>query len=89
MRYDYKCECGAVVEVVHHMAQEPRVVCPKCGKDMQRKITVSNIQVEKWGSRTIKKPGTPSNEEYQAYKRYEKSGSQRDYDNWLHVKGEK
>ena len=41
--YDYECpECGTF-EIEQKITEEALKVCPKCGKEIQRKISISTF----------------------------------------------
>jgi hypothetical protein len=74
VRYDYKCDdCGNVVEVSHAMGEARNIVC-RCGCKMRIMIASSPPLVTGMRGRSVLRPDTPSNKEYQAYKKWEDAG---------------
>ena len=92
MRYDYKCpDCGHIKEVSHGMTEEVTVLCPECAHPMYIQIQPVDFQMTKWGNRSVRKPDTPSNAEYSAYKAWEAEGGEPGTDahkRFLQIKGE-
>jgi len=43
--YDFECECGYETECLVAMKgrDEVRIVCPKCGKKLKRKVTAAKL----------------------------------------------
>lgn len=40
MLYDYVCTCGEERQVEHPMKEDPKIVCDKCKKIMERKLNL-------------------------------------------------
>jgi putative FmdB family regulatory protein len=34
--YEYKCDCGNSADISHPMDDSPKVICPKCLKNMRK-----------------------------------------------------
>lgn len=47
--YLYICECGQKQDISHSIHVEPQVLCPKCGKGMQRRPGGISIQFKAGG----------------------------------------
>lgn len=87
MRYDYVCdECDYEEVHTHSMGAKPTIPCPECGAPMR--ISIQSTPDIYMGIREMKHRDRPSNAEYRAYRRYEKSGHPDDRKRWLEAKGE-
>lgn len=87
MRYDYICdECDYEEVHSHSMGTKPEIECPECGATMR--ISIRSSPDVYMGIREIKHRDRPSNAEYRAYKRYERSLHKDDRNRWLEAKGE-
>lgn len=69
------------------MSQSPEIRC-ECGLVMRRCFGSPRFVFSRWGNRPLMKPDRPTNREYQAHMRYEKSGSEHDRKKWLAERGE-
>ena len=48
--YEYKCyKCNVVETEMHGMNESPKVICPKCKKGMERKISAPGIHFKGTG----------------------------------------
>lgn len=34
--YEYSCPCGAKNDISHPMSNSPKIICPKCYKEMRK-----------------------------------------------------
>lgn len=82
MRYTYRCDvCLGEVPAEHPMNEVGKIVilCPYCpgGPEMRIKIEPpAHIITSTVGGRSILGRDRPSNQEYQAYKKWEDAGGQ-------------
>lgn len=67
------------MEVSHSMGEAPCVVCPCCDAVMRISIrSAPPLITERMMGRSVLRPDTPSNKEYQAYKKWEEAGGHPD-----------